>query len=47
MNKIIVLSAMLVLLMQIIHMFEEIALKAYTLEKGKNPRGKYLRVSSL
>ncbi len=38
---------MLVLFMQIIHIFEEVALKAYTLEKCKNPRGKYLRVSSV
>ena len=45
--KTIILSAMLVLLFQIIHIFEEIALKAFELEKGKNPRSKYLRVSSV
>ena len=30
--------------LQILHIFEEIALDAYVLESGKNPKGKYLSV---
>jgi hypothetical protein len=33
--------------LQVLHIFEEIALNAYALHKGKNARAKYLRVAAV
>ena len=46
-NLSIILSVLLVSFLQVIHIFEEIALNAYLLESGKNPRGKYLKIASV
>ena len=46
-NKIIFITVLIISFLQILHIFEEIALNAFDLTKGKNPRGKYLRIASV
>lgn len=46
-HKTIYIIVLLASFFQILHIFEEIGLNAYKLQKGKNPRGKYLRVASI
>lgn len=46
-NLSIIISVLLITLLQVIHIFEEIALDAYQLESGKNPRSKYLKIASV
>ncbi|MBN1410808.1 MAG: hypothetical protein JW969_08175, partial [Spirochaetales bacterium] len=41
------IAALCVTFFQVIHIFEEIGMNAYAMHKGENPRGLYLRVSSL
>jgi hypothetical protein len=46
-EHIIFITYLIVSFLQVIHIFEEIALDAFTMNPGKNPRGIYLRVASV
>jgi hypothetical protein len=46
-EKIIFITVLIISFLQILHIFEEIALGGYTYIKKKNPRGIYLRVASV
>lgn len=46
-EKVIFLMVLVTSFFQILHIFEEVTLDAYTLHKGKNSRGIYLRIASV
>ena len=47
MHTTIFVTVLIISFLQILHIFEEIGLNAFNLTKGRNPRGKYLRIASV